>query len=84
MIELVDFNEIYGKGKGEAKAPAKKTRRSAASKKKAEGAADKQKIHLQQKIKQANNTNHCFLKAPDLIRGFFSLSPFNSLNKVFL
>ena len=41
MIELVDFNEIYGKGKGEAKAPAKKTRRSAASKKKAEGAADK-------------------------------------------
>ena len=41
MIELVDFNEIYGKGKGEAKAPAKKTRRSAASRKKAEGAADK-------------------------------------------
>ena len=41
MIELVDFNEIYGKGKGEAKAPAKKTRRSAAAKKKAEGAADK-------------------------------------------
>lgn len=70
MIELVDFNEIYGKGKGEAKAPAKKTRRSAAAKKKAEGAADKQKKHLQ-KIKQANNTNHCFLKAPDLIRGFF-------------
>jgi large subunit ribosomal protein L17 len=36
MIELVDFNEIYGKGKGEAAAPAKKTRRSGASKKKAE------------------------------------------------
>jgi large subunit ribosomal protein L17 len=35
MIELVDFNEIYGKGKGEAAAPAKKTRR-AGSKKKAE------------------------------------------------
>ena len=35
MIELVDFNEIYGKGKGEAAAPAKKTRRKAASKKKA-------------------------------------------------
>ncbi len=28
LIELVDFNEIYGKGKGEAKEPAKKTRRS--------------------------------------------------------
>jgi large subunit ribosomal protein L17 len=28
MIELVDFNEIYGKGMGEAAAPAKKTRRS--------------------------------------------------------
>jgi large subunit ribosomal protein L17 len=36
MIELVDFNEIYGKGKGEAKAGAKKTRRSGAAKKKAE------------------------------------------------
>lgn len=35
MIELVDFNEIYGKGKGEVKAAAKKTRRSG-SKKKAE------------------------------------------------
>jgi large subunit ribosomal protein L17 len=35
LIELVDFNEIYGKGKGEAKTAAKKTRR-AGSKKKAE------------------------------------------------
>jgi large subunit ribosomal protein L17 len=33
MIELVDFNEIYGKGKGEEKAAAKKTRRSGARKK---------------------------------------------------
>lgn len=33
MIELVDFNEIYGKGKAEAAAPAKKTRRSAGKKK---------------------------------------------------
>ena len=38
MIELVDFNEIYGKGKGEAAAPAKKTRRSGGAKKKAEAA----------------------------------------------
>ena len=34
MIELVDFNEIYGKGKGEEKA-AKKTRRSGGARKKA-------------------------------------------------
>jgi large subunit ribosomal protein L17 len=33
LIELVDFNEIYGKGKGEAKEPAKKTRRGRTSKK---------------------------------------------------
>jgi large subunit ribosomal protein L17 len=38
MIELVDFNEVYGKGKGETKTAAKKTRR-AGSKKKTEGAA---------------------------------------------
>ena len=38
MIELVDFNEVYGKGKGEAKTAAKKTRRSAGAKKKAETA----------------------------------------------
>jgi len=36
MIELVDFNEIYGKGKGEVKTAAKKTRRSGAAKKKAD------------------------------------------------
>ena len=41
MIELVDFNDVYGKGKGEEREPAKKTRRSRATKKaepKAEGA----------------------------------------------
>lgn len=35
LIELVDFNDIYGKGKGEAKEPAKKTRRGRTSGKKA-------------------------------------------------
>lgn len=35
MIELVDFNEIYGKGKGEEKTAAKKTRRSGGARKKA-------------------------------------------------
>src|SRR5277367_3168200 len=38
MIELVDFNEIYGKGKGEAKEAGKRTRRSG-GKKKAESTA---------------------------------------------
>jgi large subunit ribosomal protein L17 len=33
MIELVDFNEIYGKGKGEAKEAGKRTRRSGGKKK---------------------------------------------------
>lgn len=36
LIELVDFNEIYGKGKGETKTAAKKTRRSGGAKKKTE------------------------------------------------
>jgi len=41
MIELVDFNDIYGKGKGEtAKTTGKKTRRAGGSKKKAEGATE--------------------------------------------
>jgi large subunit ribosomal protein L17 len=35
MIELVDFNEIYGKGKEEKKEPAKRTRRAGGAKKKA-------------------------------------------------
>ena len=34
LIELVDFNEIYGKGKGEEKTGAKKTRRAGGGKKK--------------------------------------------------
>jgi large subunit ribosomal protein L17 len=35
MIELVDFNDIYGKGKEEGKTTTKKTRRAGGSKKKA-------------------------------------------------
>jgi large subunit ribosomal protein L17 len=38
MIELVDFNEIYGKGVVKAAEPAKKTRRSGGAKKKADKA----------------------------------------------
>lgn len=37
MIELVDFNDVYGKTVAEAAEPAKKTRRSGGAKKKAEG-----------------------------------------------
>jgi large subunit ribosomal protein L17 len=35
MIELVDFNEVYGKGKDEKKEGAKRTRRAGGAKKKA-------------------------------------------------
>jgi large subunit ribosomal protein L17 len=40
LIELVDFNDIYGKGKGEEKTAAKKTRRAGGKKKAAETTAD--------------------------------------------
>src|SRR5215831_11229322 len=41
LIELVDFNEVYGKGKGEAKeAAGKKTRRAGGSKKKGAAKAE--------------------------------------------
>ncbi len=40
LIELVDFNEIYGKGKGEVKEGAKKTRRGRGAGKKAEAVAE--------------------------------------------
>ena len=43
LIELVDFNEIYGKGKGEAKEPAKKTRRGRTSKKAGEAKTGEEK-----------------------------------------
>jgi len=39
LIELVDFNEIYGKGKQERKEGAKRTRRAGGGKKKTEGEA---------------------------------------------
>ncbi len=40
LIELVDFNEVYGKGKGEVKEGAKKTRRSRTSTKKTAAKTD--------------------------------------------
>ncbi len=44
MIELVDFNEIYGKGVEKAAEPAKKTRRGKAPAKKAEAAAQAEPV----------------------------------------
>jgi len=40
LIELVDFNDIYGKGKGETKEATKKTRRSRTTKKTADKAEE--------------------------------------------
>ena len=40
LIELVDFNEIYGKGTKSATEPAKKTRRAGGAKKKADTTED--------------------------------------------
>ena len=40
LIELVDFNEVYGKGKGEQKETAKRTRRGGSRKKAAGAPAD--------------------------------------------
>jgi large subunit ribosomal protein L17 len=40
LIELVDFNDIYGKGKGETKETAKKTRRIRSKKKTADKAEE--------------------------------------------
>jgi large subunit ribosomal protein L17 len=52
MIELVDFNEIYGKGKGEVKETSKKTRR-AGGKKKAESASADTGVKAGSKIEKA-------------------------------
>src|SRR4029079_19457685 len=48
LIELVDFNEIYGKGKGEAKETAKKTRRAGGKKKSAEKAEPVEKTEAKE------------------------------------
>jgi large subunit ribosomal protein L17 len=53
MIELVDFNEIYGKGKGEARETTKKTRR-AGGKKKAEPASTENSVKSESKTGKAS------------------------------
>jgi len=54
LIELVDFNEIYGKGKGEAKEPAKKTRRGRTTGKKA---APKKEAAAETKAKDVDSNS---------------------------
>jgi len=44
MIELVDFNEIYGKGKDEQKEGAKRTRRAGGKKKTTESKSDETNV----------------------------------------
>ena len=53
MIELVDFNEIYGKGKGELKETAKKTRRGGSRKKGDEAAPAEEKAVEEKPAKKA-------------------------------
>jgi large subunit ribosomal protein L17 len=57
MIELVDFNEIYGKGKGEQKEATKRTRRGGARKKAVEektvAAAEEKKAEPKKEEKEA-------------------------------
>jgi large subunit ribosomal protein L17 len=54
LIELVDFNEIYGKGKGEVKEAAKKTRRGGSRKKAtAEAAPAEEKATEEKPAKKA-------------------------------
>ncbi|MBK5269927.1 MAG: 50S ribosomal protein L17 [Bacteroidia bacterium] len=52
LIELVDFNEIYGKGKGEDKTAVKKTRRAGGSKKKVVEAVATEKTESVEKEEQ--------------------------------
>jgi large subunit ribosomal protein L17 len=53
LIELVDFNEIYGKGKGETKDTAKKTRRSRGAAKKTEAKTEEVKAEATAEAKEA-------------------------------
>ena len=54
LIELVDFNEIYGKGKGEVKEAARKTRRGGSRKKAtAEAAPAEEKATEEKPAKKA-------------------------------
>jgi large subunit ribosomal protein L17 len=53
MIELVDFNDIYGKGKGETKTATKKTRRAGGSKKTAKATGEEKAAETKTEEKAA-------------------------------
>src|SRR5690606_9926567 len=55
MIELVDYNEIYGKGKGETKEPAKRTRRAGSRKKATEETTSEAPVAKAKKADQADD-----------------------------
>ena len=59
LIELVDYNEIYGKGREEKQAPAKRTRRAGGSRKKAttEAAAPEQTPQASAPVEQTTTTD---------------------------
>ncbi|MBS1932980.1 MAG: 50S ribosomal protein L17 [Bacteroidetes bacterium] len=54
LIELVDFNEVYGKGKGETKEAAKKTRRSSTRKKAEPKAEAAEEVKAEETKKEAS------------------------------
>jgi large subunit ribosomal protein L17 len=53
MIELVDFNDIYGQGKGETKTATKKTRRAGGSKKTAKATGEEKAAETKTEEKAA-------------------------------
>ena len=52
MIELVDYNEIYGKGKGQLETTVKKTRRAGGRKKPSEARPDAEAIEKKVPVKE--------------------------------
>jgi len=70
MIELVDYNEIYGKGKGEAAGTAKRTRRAGGRKKSAtEGAAKETTETTKAEVaEQSSKTKSSSKKQDDLTK----------------
>src|SRR5580658_3343800 len=56
FIELVDFNEIYGKGKGESKEAAKKTRKSSSSRKKPAASKSETVVESEDKAEPATKS----------------------------
>lgn len=56
LIELVDFNEVYGKGIGASAEPAKKTRRRGGAKKKAKAEETTSEVAVEEKTGSSEET----------------------------